>query len=159
MDHQWRKFGWSGQYWMAHWGNVLCTFDNTRFCWCHTSFDGKGLGSPYGPTRWIFRPTSRFIGHLRRLWVYFTHCWFGWSQRWKPEICDMPASSSTAEIKKKWPLIIASSVQIIILQISQMWELSSYIKVSGEFFNGKFNFAVTVCWLIKTQWYICIHRP
>ena len=64
VDHQWRKFRWSGQYWVAHWGNVLCTFDNIRFCWCHISFDGKGLGSPNGPTRCIFRSTSRFIGHL-----------------------------------------------------------------------------------------------
>ena len=34
-DHQWRKFGWSGQYRVACWGYVLCTFDNICFCWCH----------------------------------------------------------------------------------------------------------------------------
>ena len=33
-------------------------------CWCHMSFNGKGLGSPNGPSRQIFRSPSRFIGRL-----------------------------------------------------------------------------------------------
>ena len=40
VDHQWRKFGWSGQYRpLRRWGNVLCTFDNIRFCWCYIYLD------------------------------------------------------------------------------------------------------------------------
>ena len=66
MDHEWRKVWWSVQYWVVHWGNMLCAFDNFRLCWCHIFFNGKDLVSPSGPFRWIFRSPSRFIGRLGR---------------------------------------------------------------------------------------------
>ena len=58
-----------GQYCVVCWANVLCAFDNISFCWCDISYDGKGLGSPNGPSRWIFRSPSWFIG---RLLIFYT---------------------------------------------------------------------------------------
>ena len=63
-DHQWKKVGWTVQYWVVHGRNVLCTFNIIRFCSCHISFDSKGLGSPKGPPRWIFGSPSPFISGL-----------------------------------------------------------------------------------------------
>ena len=91
VDHQWRKFVWSGQYWVVHWGNALCSFDDSHFYWCHihgllqdcsnssalalellqsctkplkNPSNGKGLGSPSGPSRGIFRSPSQSLGCL-----------------------------------------------------------------------------------------------
>ena len=43
---------------------MLCAFDNMHFCFYDLSFDGKDLGSLNGPSRWVFRSPSWFIGHL-----------------------------------------------------------------------------------------------
>ena len=54
--------------------------DNIHFCWYDISFDGKDLGSLKGPSRWVFRSPSWFIGRLGwpgnllfytlRKWIY-----------------------------------------------------------------------------------------
>ena len=53
-----------GHYWVVCWCYVLCSFDNIHFCWYNVSFDGKDLGLLNGPSRWVFRSPSWFIGRL-----------------------------------------------------------------------------------------------
>ena len=66
MDHQWKKVGWSGQYWVVRWGNMQCCTTLTSFAFVDVIFPSKGLGSPNGPFRWIFRSPSQFIGRPGR---------------------------------------------------------------------------------------------